>query len=91
MAKLYVVRWNSQSGVDEYAFDNLAQALVRFGKLIERIESASKTNLMIDWSSIAGGRTLDVSDYIVAFTEGGDQIADAKVWVTATRQHNYST
>jgi len=32
-----------------------------------------------------------VSDYIVAFTEGGDQIADAKVWVTATRQHNYST
>jgi len=37
-----VVRWNSQSGVDEYAFDNLAQALVRFGKLIERIESARR-------------------------------------------------
>jgi hypothetical protein len=91
--KLYVVQWPNitEPGCNEVAFNSLAQALVAFGKRVERYESASDRNLMIDWSSIEGGKDLEQYGYIVAYLEGGDMIADAKVWVKTIRQFNYST
>lgn len=66
---------------------SLAQALVMFGKLVDRCERHLGTNLMIEWGSLARGvniASLNDSEYVIAYPDGADPIGDAKVWLRRT-------